>query len=440
MAENISNGDPSQFFVGGSDFDKAIRELPVSVAPIPDGLASTVPTIQPINYEILIREGLLHAYYSWSNQLINNGALKPPVVHLDADSGSIINPTRGPGIKPQGEGIVPIIPGNEHMTPPPLLVIRQIKEGNGDVAPEDRINGNDWLIRLFPNAYAYGYPRKEVLWREGSKRIETICALSLVAALNTERRKPYDLHYKNADLMELLLYTFSTTSRLIMEHADYLDLDGDKTETRQFDSVLMFINQGKEAGGSLPWPHAQIIAYPRENTQLEYLGYKVDKNGECVRCKDAQEKIGRGSGRIIKKIWHVLDYVPFSQGASKGKAYRVSPTHERHFANFELALSDISTFRTLAQETLFSMFTLAKGQLPKTGETNPKEPSYNVLFAQDCKDPKSHLFIDVQTGNPVGGFGIMVPVYKGMERLIKPVVLYEDPENTARDARANFPV
>lgn len=426
MAETVVRRDPSQFFIGG-EFARAAQGLPLRVLPTPSGLAGDLGQV-----EVLIRDGLLEEYYRVSNGLIDIGEIDSPVAHLDRRTGTIVNPGRAQ--RPQGESLVPIVPGNEHMTPPPLLLLRQVRSNDSEDA-EDRMNSNDWLIRVFPNAYAYGYPRREIRDKEegGTKRVEKVCTLSLVAALNPEKMP---LHHKdNVALMELLLFALSTTSRLIMEQADYLDLEGNNAGRKRFDAVLMFINQGKDAGGSLPWPHAQIIALPRENTQPLYLGDEKDENGNCGRCKGSNEKIDRKDKRVIRITDNVLVYAPFSDGVSKGKGVRVSPLEERHkegyAANFDAALGHLPTFRDLANQTNKVMRRLATLQ----AKSGLKEPSYNVVFAQDIATDSSHLFIDIRSGIPTGGFGIVVPVYRGIDGFIKPDVIYQHPTDTAAEFR-----
>lgn len=407
----IETRDPSHFFVGG-EFAGAAKDMPVDVELVPRWLARNLGPC-----EILTREELLREYYGRSNRLVISGEIRPPTVHLDRHTGLILNPGRGQ--RPQGEALVPIVPGNEHMTPPALLVIRQLRETN--LNPQTKIDSNDWLIRVFFNAYAYGYPKRQVLEERGAKRVETVCALSLVAALNPEKRPLHDQHIKNRDLMELLLYTLARSSRLIITQADYLSLD----------AVLMFINQGKDAGGSLPWPHAQIVAFPRENTQPLYLGDERDENGQCDRCEGSREKINGKDERLINSTGNVITYAPRSEGASKGLVARVTPSHERHCANFEAALAHAPTFRDLARMIHEGMFRMAVLQ-QKSGRA---EASYNVIFAQDCKEQGCHLFVDVRTGTPVGGFGIVVPEYKVGNRIIRPDVIYQDPAQTAAEFR-----
>lgn len=421
MPESL-NRDPSQFFVGG-EFAQDMKDFPVRAGTVRGVATRSGP------YEVLIRDGLLGEYYKRSNNLINSGDINPPTVHFDKRTGLILNPGRAQ--RPQGgEAIIPIVPGNEHLTPPPLLVIRKRKEKDS-MDRYTRIDSNDWLIRLFPNAFAYGYPRREVLEEKGSRRIETVCALSLVAALNPEKQPLHDIWGANEELMELWLYTLAVTSNLIKSQGDYLYLDKGMEERRRFDAVLGFINQGKEAGGSLPWPHAQIIALPRENAQPLYSGDEVDENGNCGRCVGSREKIEKEDPRIIKQTENVLVYAPWSDGASKGQVVRITPTFERHFPSFDKALGDVPTFRDLARFTHRSMYQLSKQQ---RGDEWQKA-AMNVVFAQDIVGDTSHLFIDVRTGIPNGGFGIVTPVYRGVDSVIKPDVIYQDPIDTALEFR-----
>lgn len=407
MNRSFEKEDPSRFFTG-FDFVSTAEKLPLRQEAIPSFIAPNLGGRQ-----MFIREGLLQAYFDLANQLINSKKITPPTVYLDRFLNTALIVNKGRGKRPEGESEqIPIIPGNERSTPPALLVV-----------PKN--NSGEWLIRVFFNAYPYGYPLREVKEDTPSKKIETVCALSLVAALNPKMQPLDDPDYRNREMLELLLYTIASTSRLIMEHGDYLHLDKGRRETRRFDAVLGFINQGKTAGGSLPWPHAQVIAFPRENAQPVFLGAQNRETGQCGRCEGAKRKIEQKSERLIVAGDYSLMYVPQTEAAAKGDIFRVTSTH--HFANYLEASRNPEVFVEIAKNVHKAMRALAIRQKA----SGAPEASYNVIFGQDCIDNTSHLFIDVRTGNPSGGFGIVTPMY---ERIV-PNVVYQDPVDAARETR-----
>ena len=132
------------------------------------------------------------------------------------------------------EGLCPLCPGAERMTPPEILTYR----GNGD----------GWTLRVVPNKF----PALRIegdLGKAGDgvyDRMNGIGAHEVV--IETER---HDL-----DLFDMPEERIGDVFRAYRERM--LDLKQD----RRFKSVIVFKNHGSAAGASLSHSHSQLIALP----------------------------------------------------------------------------------------------------------------------------------------------------------------------------------
>lgn len=399
--------DSSRFFVGGSEFaQKAIR-IPPEFSDIPAGIALHYPPLH-----MMTRPGLFRFYTDYANGLIDNGDIKPPIARLDKrpqGQGIIINPGRG--IRPIG-GESPLKSGNEHLTPPALLEIRE--------RGQER-----WLIRVFVNAFAYGYPRREILEDTSKVRVETVPLLSFVAALNPD--KPiYDMRYESVEFMQLWVYALAKVSQMVKDQGVYLDkTDG---QMKPINSIIGFGNiGGKEAGGSVETPHTQGIGYADNYAPLYYEGVAFDADGNCDRCQGIEEKLTNGvSGRVIAVRKNALLYVPETESPTKGEALRI--TTRFHISNWEAAFKELATVHDMVDLTQRAMWAMTTRQ--------GGNPSINAIWAQG-RD--GHMFTQIQTGTPAGGFSIIRPVFKidnreGME--IRPDTTYLESETIAAEYRS----
>lgn len=398
--------DPSKFFVGGEFAKKAIR-LPPEFSDIPAGIALHYPPLH-----IMTRPDMFRFYTDYTNELIDRDDIKPPIARLDKrpqGQGVIINPGRG--IRPIG-GESPLKPGNEHLTPPALLEIRE--------------RGKErWLIRVFVNAFAYGYPRRQILEDTNRVRVETVPLLSLVAALNP--RKPvYHMDYETVEFMQLWVYALARISQMIKNQGVYLDKTDGQMKT--INSIIGFGNiGGKDAGGSVETPHTQGIGYADNYAPLYYEGMAFDADGNCDRCQGIEEKLKGGvSGRVIAVRKNALLYVPETESPTKGEALRI--TTRSHISNWESAFEDLSIVHEMADLTQRAMWAMTTRQ--------GGNPSINAIWAQG---KNGHMFTQIQTGTPAGGFSIIRPVFKigderGME--IRPDTTYLESETIAAEYRS----
>jgi UDPglucose--hexose-1-phosphate uridylyltransferase len=180
----------------------------------------------------------------------------------------------------------PFCPGNEHLTPPPTLVIR---------------NGNQWSVRVVPNKYA-------ALRADDSNEREKI-GLFLKAG-----------GYGIAEVIietprhDLSIATMPETQvRLVLQA--YRERTRQVAKMQNVNFVTLFRNHGERAGTSLQHPHSQLIATPiippnvRDQIHQSMMSY--DSYGTCVFCEMMAEELEQGERLIINSEKFVA-FVPFA--------------------------------------------------------------------------------------------------------------------------------
>jgi UDPglucose--hexose-1-phosphate uridylyltransferase len=139
---------------------------------------------------------------------------------------------------PRREGICPLCPGSERMTPPEILAYR----------PDGQPNDPNWTLRVVSNKF----PALRIegdLGKAGDgiyDRMNGIGAHEVV--IESERH--------DVDLFDLPEKRFEDVLWVYRERL--LDLRKD----RRFKSVIIFKNHGSAAGASLTHSHSQLIALP----------------------------------------------------------------------------------------------------------------------------------------------------------------------------------
>jgi UDPglucose--hexose-1-phosphate uridylyltransferase len=183
----------------------------------------------------------------------------------------------------------PFCPGNEHLTPTEIFAIR-----DGQASP-------NWLVRVVPNKFP-------ALRIEGS----------------TERFGKGMFDYMDGvGAHEVIIETpihnarFSTlpgeqVKRVLLAYRErILDLKNDI----RFVYILVFRNEGKEAGASLRHPHSQLIALPfiPHEVVLEIEGMKRYHSfrERCPFCDMVKEELSFGE-RIVNESDNFLALEPFA--------------------------------------------------------------------------------------------------------------------------------
>ncbi len=183
----------------------------------------------------------------------------------------------------------PFCPGNEHLTPPEIMALRDGQASTG------------WLVRVVPNKYP-------ALRIEGStERVGKgmFDYMDGVGAHEVIIETP--IH--NARISVL---TIEQVQRVLVAYKErILDLQKDT----RFLYILVFRNEGKEAGASLHHPHSQLIALPfvPHEVMLEIEGMKryYAFRERCPFCDMVREEISFGE-RVVAESPNFLAVEPFA--------------------------------------------------------------------------------------------------------------------------------
>lgn len=185
------------------------------------------------------------------------------------------------------EGLCPLCPGSERMTPPEILIYRK--------------GGEDWTLRVVPNKFPALRIEGE-LGKAGDgvyDRMQGIGAHEVV--IETER---HDL-----DLFDLPEERIGDVFRAYRDRI--LDLKKDQ----RFKSVLVFKNHGAAAGASLSHSHSQLIALPvipkRVMEEMggcrEYFRFR----DRCLFCDIIVQEMEQ-KARIVEETGEFLAYSPYA--------------------------------------------------------------------------------------------------------------------------------
>ena len=95
--------------------------------------------------------------------------------------------------------------------------------------------------------------------------------------------------------------------------------------------VLVFTNQGEEAGTSLVHPHSQIIAapvVPERQQRMEAISAEHHrKTGRCLYCEMVEQEV-RATRRIVHRDDHYVVFHPFA-AAHPAETWIVPLEHHR---------------------------------------------------------------------------------------------------------------
>jgi len=198
----------------------------------------------------------------------------------------------------------PFCPGNEHMTPPAVLVY---VPSNGDIKKEKDQNGfrhKNWLIRCFSNLYPAFSPIPEgetvKIKEEGDQNL--MKAFGHHEVLVESPR--HDEHPGTARISQLT-YLINT----------YLDRLNEISAEPYTKYVSIFRNHRRDAGASLSHAHTQLISTPLVpkivDEELEASKKFWVKNKRCTFCEILEKE--RNSPRFI---WENNSFVAFAPWAS----------------------------------------------------------------------------------------------------------------------------
>lgn len=197
----------------------------------------------------------------------------------------------------------PLCPGNEHMTPPAVLVY--LPSENGEIKKEkdqDSFRHKNWIVRCVPNLYPAFTPP------DNSEDVEVKERSFLAKAIGHHEvlveSPDHDEHPGVARVSQLI--------HVINVYLDRLKAVSSKSYVRY---VSIFRNHGRDAGASLSHAHTQMIALPfppvivKEELSASREFWR--ENEECVFCDILRRE--RDSPRFI---WETKNFLVFAPWAS----------------------------------------------------------------------------------------------------------------------------
>jgi len=256
------------------------------------------------------------------------------------------------------KGECALCPGNEHMTPPAVLVYLESDGGVRKERDEDGFRHKNWLIRCVPNLYPAFTPPQGRERFEGKGDFELVRATGHHEVLVESPR--HDEHPGVARVSQLGYVVNAYVDRL-REHCG-------KPYVRY---VSVFRNHGLEAGASLSHAHTQLITTPtvprivEEELRAGREAWK--KRGRCVFC-EVLEKEKSGP----RFVWESRDFVVFAPWASV-HPFEFWLFPKRH----QCCLLDLTEAEVKA---LAEALRVSLGAL----KTLLKDPPYNFGFHQIC--------------------------------------------------------
>ncbi len=265
---------------------------------------------------------------------------------------------------PRKSGFCPFCPGNEDKTPPEIFAIR----------PPDTVpNSPGWSLRVVPNKYP---------------------ALRVEGELNRRGEGIYDV-MNGVGAHEVIIETPHHDKKLAdleIPHIHnilkvYRERIADLRNDIRLKYVLVFKNQGYEAGASLEHSHSQLIATPIvPKTVVEeltgarnYYQYKE----RCIFCDIVREEI-KDQVRIIYEEEHFIAIEPFAP-RFPFETWILPKHHESHYEKSSDAI-------------LHHLAITLKLVLQKL-EVALKNPPYNFIIhtspMQEAELPYYHWHIEI---------------------------------------------
>ncbi|TFH29617.1 MAG: galactose-1-phosphate uridylyltransferase, partial [Deltaproteobacteria bacterium] len=192
---------------------------------------------------------------------------------------------------PRREGVCPLCPGSERMTPPEILGYRQGGQPNDP----------NWTLRVVPNKFPALRIEGE-LGKAADGIYDRMHGLGAHEVVIESERHDVDLFDLPEKRFEDVLWAYR--DRL-------LDLKND----HRFKSVIIFKNHGAAAGASLTHSHSQLIALPvipkrvmeEMNGCKEYYRFR----DRCLFCDIVVQEMDQ-KVRIVEETGEFLAFAPYA--------------------------------------------------------------------------------------------------------------------------------
>jgi UDPglucose--hexose-1-phosphate uridylyltransferase len=309
-----------------------------------------------------------------------------------------------PKREPTKNPTCPLCHGNEHLTPPAVLVY---VPKNGEISKakeEGDFRYKDWLIRVIPNLFpAFAPPKSEQdipCFDEDNSFGYAIGHHEVLIESPNHDEQP-----SNMPLQQLV--------NLVNSYKDRLNEISQKPYVKY---VQIFRNYGLEAGASLSHPHSQIIAIPFVPSiigeEIEASKKHFEQNGTCVFC-DLIKKESTSQRQIIESK-HFTVFAPYA--SINPMDFWIIP--KRHSLNL-LDLTDQETedFATMLKSTLGALKNLVN------------DPPYNYGI---------HLSLNADTQNYYHWHLEVYPrlsIWAGFEKSTGMYINTISPETTAAELK-----
>jgi UDPglucose--hexose-1-phosphate uridylyltransferase len=303
-------------------------------------------------------------------------------------------------------GICPLCVGNEHMTPPAVMLYLK---HNGEIIKgkdTDEQRPKNWLVRVIPNLYpAFSPPNSPADTSQIMKNDVYAYAIGhhevLIESAN------HDEHPANAQLPQLTLLINA-----------YIDRLRELSAKPYVQYVSIFRNHGREAGASLSHAHSQIIAtptVPRIPAEEAAASKKFfDQHGKCVFC-DIIEKETK-SPRLVLDNQHFVVFAPYA--SVHPLEFWILP--KKHAANMlDLSKAEVGAFAETLKTSLKALKNLVN------------DPPYNYAF---------HLSVDREAEDYYHWHLEVYPrlsIWAGFEKSTGMYINTVKPETSAEELRKN---
>jgi UDPglucose--hexose-1-phosphate uridylyltransferase len=201
------------------------------------------------------------------------------------------------------ESVCALDPGNEHMTPPAVLVYLPTNRGIKKERDKDGQRHKDWLIRVVPNLYPAFSPSND----EEKTKVEEDNFILERATGHHEVIVESPRHDEHPGVARV--------SQLIHVVDAYIDRLRELSSKPYVKYVSIFRNHGLEAGASLSHAHTQLMAIPIIpkiiDEELKACEHRFKKNKKCVFCEIIEIE-----SRSPRFIWENKDFTIFAPWAS----------------------------------------------------------------------------------------------------------------------------
>jgi UDPglucose--hexose-1-phosphate uridylyltransferase len=217
---------------------------------------------------------------------------------------------------PAAMGPCPFCAGNETMTPPEVFAYR---------ANPEHSDRPGWTVRVVPNKYP-------AVVNDGNSSKHKDGIYESMNGLGV-----HEVIIESPDHVEnMAMLSEKQLEQVLLAYRDrMLHLRPDK----RWRYILVYKNQGTEAGATLPHVHSQLIALPLVPKEVaeEMTGAReyFDSTGDCIYCDLIRREILDGR-RIVAWNERFVIFCPYASGFS----YQVSVLPRKHLSCFEATSRD----------------------------------------------------------------------------------------------------